>query len=204
LNPLDDTQARADLVRAQAFFRQQAGSLVEAWGRGELTAADWQGRMETELRSLHAIAALLATGGAHALTAPIQRLVRDATEAQINTLHRWMQSSALPTPRVSEAMLRARAQLYAGAATTTYARVRIAALGLPTLPVYPGEASACAMNCLCFWSLTPLDGAGNFDMFWHRTAEESCPQCQMRERVFNPLRIRNGLVMPYDSRGVLL
>lgn len=204
LNPLDDSAARAHLDALIAAFRAKTASLTDDWTAGELSDDDWQRRMALEIRTLHAAAALLAVGSVDALTLELQRSVQLQTEAQLDALRQWSQGAQAPTPRRSPALLRARASLYGGAAHATYARLRVAALGLPDLPVYPTERSACFAHCFCYWAVTPLAGAGDFDCFWVRSVVESCPQCLQRAATFAPLRVRKGVVQLYNPAGLFL
>lgn len=202
---LTDDAERDKLDKAQQAFRFQVTLITTRMLSGELGAQEWRVLFELEVRYLQIIAAILAAGSWQALTPELQRIVQDATNDQLGYFRRWAASAQLPTPQRSDAQILARAQLYAGAGDEVYARVRTAALGMPDLPVYPGQRSECMVSCKCHWLIEQLEGDGNWDCRWLvDVAAEHCPQCVRRAEVFAPLRIRGSLIMPYNSAGIFV
>jgi len=77
------------------------------------------------------------------------------------------------------------------------------ALGLPVLPAYPRDnTSECLMNDACRWVIVPT-GPNSWDCYWRLTpGVESCPNCLKRAEVWNPLVITDGVIQPFDARGL--
>ena len=70
------------------------------------------------------------------------------------------------------------------------------------LPAMPGVRTSCHSNCKCNWDIRKLEGEGNWDCHWRISAVESCDECLQRQRVFNPLQVRNFIVQPFDPGGI--
>lgn len=193
-NPLDETVARDLLARYQADARERMAALTEALTGSERAVGDWSHAMERELRLLHTVAAALGRGGFVALTEADVRLIGRMVEKQMGYINRWKQALAAPTP-VNTDVARARAMQYAGAATETYSRAHVAALGLPELPQYPGDGhTQCLTGCRCHLRIEKREGNGNFDVWWIFAPEaQHCPDCPHLAEAWSPLEIRNGL-----------
>lgn len=93
----------------------------------------------------------------------------------------------------------ARARMYAGALRMSHSKGYSGHISL-ILPAHPGQASSCLTNCRCHWRIEKVQGDGNFNCYWERTALESCPECVNRAAQWNPFRIRSW--MPADSAGI--
>lgn len=200
----DDSDPREKLLAYMALFRGQVVLLTQRYCGGELNVTEWRILIEAEIRMLHAVAAAFAVGGFRNLRQPDLLRVQQAVSAQMSYLNRFAATLAPPTP-FSESAVVNRVRLYAGAAWNTYAETFTQALGLPALPFYPCDGtSSCAQNDKCFWRIIKLGGDGNWDVYWNRSIEESCPECIIRERVCNPLRIRNGIILPFDATGTIV
>jgi hypothetical protein len=92
---------------------------------------------------------------------------------------------------MSEAQIKARAQLYAGATRGTYSRTRWADV---PLPFHPTEGTECITRCRCSWELQRLEGDGNYDAYWRMGAvEQHCITCPTRANG-SPYRIRAGVL----------
>jgi hypothetical protein len=78
----------------------------------------------------------------------------------------------------------------------------ILALGLPELPIVPGDKRLeCCRKiraCKCHLEVERL-GPGNFNVRWMITAQESCRSCKALAVAWNPLRIRNGRIVSREQ-----
>ena len=89
--------------------------------------------------------------------------IKTAVAGQMEYLQKFVDESE----GMSEAAIRARAQLYAGAVKATYGRSRY-----PGLSQYPGDGSTqCRTNCLC--SLESRDDG----IYWVLDGGEHCDDC---------------------------
>jgi hypothetical protein len=195
--PDDEAQEKLNLLilTYQTRFRQ--------------LAAQWSNdpdrllvELQTELYYLHVAAAAIAVGGTSRLTGPDMTVIDRNFSTQQRHLLAFM-SVIRPPSSFDQIAVENRASLYAGLAANTYSRVFAQALGLPPLPAYPGDGStACLQWCKCHWRIFKLEGNGNFDVYWIKTAMESCPQCIQRAAVWSPLQVRNGVFVNLTSSGV--
>lgn len=144
--------------------------------------------MERVLRQLHLEAALI--GGRNELDADQRGILRDIVANDLQYLGRFM--DALPSLSRAQALARCQAYL----TTLRQTANEMAAFSLPWLPVYPGDRTAlvCKWHCKCTLDIRRREGKGNWDVYWRRSARESCPTCRALEAAWNPLRIRDGII----------
>jgi hypothetical protein len=194
------TDPIAALETYQAAVKQHFKRLTADLTAGAISFSVWEVRVETELRALHLFAAQLAVGGVDALMPADRELLARQLDAQLGYFRQFAASMRPPTPtRVPLARL----NLYAGAGRATYYRALVAHLGMPELPAVPADGSAsCNVSDKCTIEILVLDGDGNWDVLWTRHVDESCPQCVRRAEVWRPLKIRAGVIQPYDSTNL--
>lgn len=196
----DRKQERLNLLilAYESMFRRFA----EQFGRGERTA-DWFGQqMAQAINNLHLAAAILAVDGASHLSNTDMQVITRHIAKQERYLQNFTSVIRPPAP-FNQAVIETRARSYAASATATYSRVFADALGLPELPAYPGDGTtACLQWCRCAWKIEKLEGQRSWNCYWRRSAAESCPQCIQRERAWSPLKIRDGIIQPYETKGV--
>jgi hypothetical protein len=121
-------------------------------------------------------------------------------EVQIAYLIQFRRALEAGALSIREALRRA--AMYAGIITTVYWLTHTRAIGLPQLPAMPGVRTSCLSNCLCSWRITELAGNGNWDCDWMLQPADHCPQCLRRNQVFSPLRIRRGIIQPFNPIGL--
>lgn len=145
--------------------------------------------MILRLETLHADAALLATGG-RALTVEEAARLRQRFEEQA----RYMRAFVEQIDLLSEMQAIARAKVYVPAIVQTIST--IATTGLPRLPYLPGDRRlACNGYCKCSIHIVRLEGAGDLDVTWVLgDADRHCPDCVRLAAEWTPLRIRGGIV----------
>ena len=100
----------------------------------------------------------------------LSRAERDDIKQQVAAQLDYLRGFAGALDGLSEALIAARAALYAGAVRTTYSRARY-----PKLPFYPGEGTECKGQCKCSWQ---DNGDGSYT--WVLGASEHCATCQGR------------------------
>jgi len=170
-----------------------------------MTLNQWYGIMSREVRKLHLAAAAIGAGGWVNLGGRAMEEALSEVREHIDFLDRFRQKiqDALDAGQpFSDKMILARAKMYGEGARATVEKSYVATLGLPRLPAYPGKATECRSNCKCSWTIEQLPLNGNWDCYWERSPVESCANCIARERAFNPLRIRNGIIQPYPRGGL--
>jgi len=187
---LEGSQMR--LEDAQALFRDNCAAHIDALLSGAILLSDWGDRMRAAIRQLHTRACVIATNG-NPDNAALQIL-----QAQINVqlayFNNWLsQLGTQPIEQMSAAQMKARANLYAGAANETFSRCITTLLALPELPFYPTESTLCRTNCHCGWRVVER-GPSDWDCYWTLGEAEHCPTCLARAQMARPLRVRNGRI----------
>lgn len=87
----------------------------------------------------------------------------------------------------------ARADMYANAVRQSLFQAVTRFLPLPAMPA---EGTLCYTNCKCGWRIETISEENeDYDCYWERSANDSCPTCVARARRWNPLRIRGGIVV---------
>lgn len=188
------------LEQYQAAFKAQVKRLTEEFTSGKISYFIWRARVEAELRALHLFAAQLAVGGVESLTSADKARLDLLVDIQLSYFNAFASQEQPPSP--SKVPL-SRLNLYAGAGRATYYRILVAHLGLPELPAVPADGSAsCNVSDKCTIEILRLDGDGNWDVLWTRHVDESCPQCVRRAEIWRPLKIRAGVILPYDATNL--
>lgn len=182
------------LVGIQAATdRYLAGGSVDAWERD----------MRQALARAHTAAYLV--GLSERLGVPLDSPLlseKRLSRAERNELKAYVQTQLsylagfvgdIQAGLLSEAQIRARAALYAGATRGTYSEGR---WGNISLPFHPTQGSECGANCKCNWEIVNLAGYGNVDAYWRMGAVETvhCETCPRRE-ARNPYQFRGGQLL---------
>lgn len=177
-----DERLRRLILRTLA----RIGAAQDALRAGDTTPAQWADAMARALAEGH-VAALRA-GGADPARPAGRAVVTQTIATQLHFL-RGFQAVIEAAPQF-EAGWQARAASYAQSVGAPYWRGRTKLLPLPAVP--KDGSTICKGNCGCAWDIQQIDGDGNYDCTWRRGKNDSCSTCIARERVWSPLRIRNG------------
>ena len=142
--------------------------------------------MDRTLAALHTEAARLGVAPER-LTAEQQDILR----LFIMNDQAYMKSFMSDLPKMSKSVALNRCRYYV--TTIMHTLAEFESYGLP-LPIRPGDRVGliCQWHCKC--SLDVRKVAGGYDVYWRRSARESCASCKALERAWNPLRIRRGKV----------
>lgn len=148
-----------------------------------ISITEWVMQMREEIKTAHLSQYMLASGGRNAMTQAdygrVGRVLRD----QYAFLNIFAES--ILTGDLSEAQIRARANLYANSSNASFERGRAASFGLE-LPAYPSDgATECRANCKCSWSVAEEDG--KYLAYWRLSPAEHCDDCLSNAALWNPL-----------------
>lgn len=143
--------------------------------------------MDRTLSALHTEAAKLGAGGR--LTPEQQDILR----LFVMNDQAYMRQFMADLPKLAKNTALNRCRYYV--TTIMHTLAEFESYGLP-LPIRPGDRVGliCQWHCKC--NLDVRKVAGGYDVYWRRNARESCPSCKALERAWNPLRIRQGKVLP--------
>lgn len=197
---VDPDQQRRILRQIQGRLDSEFQAITDEFLAENLTAEQWQRRMMDTVNSGNIAVRQVAVGGAGNLSQGDIRAIERANETQAQYLNRFRRD--LEAGQLSEAQARARARLYASSGTPLFEEGRSAAMGLPTLPAYPALRTDCTIRCRCHWSFGRLPGRGNWNCYWILGDADHCDTCIAREAAFDPLRIRNGIIQPFNPSGI--
>ncbi len=186
------------LRRLQAIQRIRYRDITQQYLDKVITIEQWDRSFLDSINAGNIAATSLAKGGLANLNQEDYRLIQRDNRTQSGYLRRFKRDIDTLTP----ATALNRATLYTGATTSRYWTAHTRAIGLPLLPAMPGVRTSCGSNCNCNWNIIQLAGLGDWDCQWRVSKSEHCPECLMRQRTFNPLRIRNGIVQPFNPNGL--
>jgi hypothetical protein len=157
---------------------------------GSIQVADWQDGMQALLARYHTAAYMVGMDS----TALSQNAL-DAIAAQVEAQMGYLNNFALVISSVGEfqAAFYNRADMYAGSITTEYWEAKVGDLPLPAMP---GQGTLC--HCKCSWKIVPVDESkGDYDAFWEIDKNVvNCQICLQRADDWNPVMIRDGVLMP--------
>lgn len=187
---------RLERLRNRIEDRLQA--ITQSYIDGDVVIETWYRQMLDTINGGNLAATVLAKGGYNNLDQFDLLAIENDNATQISFLNRFRRVLIELSPKQSIA----RARQYSNSTTARYWTAHTRALGLPFLPAMPGVRTDCGSNCKCNWNIIELPGLGNWDCQWRISAVESCDTCLMRQRTFDPLEIRNGVVQPFNPNGI--
>ena len=199
--PTTQLRVQTNVDALERLRRQQANRLSQItvdYLAAEMSQARWFRLMTDTVTQGNIAATGIAIGGLVNLSLSHQQEIERDNEIQLGYLSKFRRELDELSPKVAIQ----RSSLYAGATTVRYWRAHSKALGMPPLPAIPGVSTSCMSNCKCNWNFIQLPGEGNWDCQWRVSAVEHCDECLRRQRVFNPLEIRNGVVQPFNPNGI--
>jgi hypothetical protein len=182
------TEATPNLRDRFLVVEQRTGwlnGLSEELVNGDISIQRWVLRFRDRLKDAYINEYMLARGGRSAMTqrdwGRLGRMLRD----QYGYLDRFAQDVA--AGRLSKDQIQARSEMYFKSARQAYERGHEEALGMPTLPAYPGDGSTvCLSNCQCHWDVRQTED--EWLATWTLGAAEHCPDCIERANRWAPLR----------------
>jgi len=180
-----------DTIRDR-FTNQALGGVGELAGSvasGQIRTNAWVEGMRQEIRRSYISQYLLGKGGVQNMTQADWGRLGGLLKNQYQYLNRF--AGDLNAGTMSEAQIRQRAELYIQSSRQAYERGRVASLGMPALPAYPGDGSTqCVTNCQCHWEHQETES--EWLAYWTLGAAEHCPDCVARSKDWNPYRMSKG------------
>lgn len=209
-----DNEAYATQAYIIAQFETAVSSLMDELEEGRITAVQFRERMGELIASYHNWA--WVSGQQDQILSPAaESVLNGLIAAQLAFLagfvHVIRSAGGNIGPYINR--FRARGKSYAGAVKTAWQHgdiVRQVGRVLP-LPAMPTQGTQCHNNCGCNWRIVTIDAEnGDYDAYWEREKDDSCQTCLERERLWNgpngdgsnPVKIRNGRLMPLIDPGV--
>lgn len=190
---------RVDTGIVQRLFNLFGGNvdtLAAQLARGEISLDGWYDAMRRLVIQAHT--GMYRAGVGRDLTPEDRQRINARLREQLDYLDRWVRELE-GQDQYNEAQIRNRARLYLNATNATLQDARAAAIGLPELPALPGDGTTlCRVNCKCTWRIVQLDGDGNYDVYWRLRPAEHCETCVRRAAAWAPIRIRGGVLGPYE------
>lgn len=189
---------RPIISRMQATIDTYTAGLLA----GEMTPEEWESAMSVLIARYHGTALRAGQGGG-GLSEAAQAVLQGLVGVQLAFLANFAHVIRTAGPNLAEyaARFRARALSYALAVKTAHTygdMIRQTGRVWPVAAV-PGQGTQCGSNCLCSLEYQVYDVEnGDADIYWRRSTEDSCQTCLERERLWSPMKIRDGrLVVDY-------
>lgn len=178
-------------------FTEDISGVASRYNAGGMQVGNWYEEM-AKLIAQYTIAAY--TNGRRQGWAELPETERDQVWALIEHQLGFLETFAdqLETRYVDKpAALEARMKLYAPSIKGAWWEAET--YGLP-LPAQPGDGtSQCLGHCHCQWRIEPV-ADGSYDCYWELgVGEEHCQTCVARAARWNPLRIRDGVLVATKS-----
>jgi hypothetical protein len=158
---------------------------------GSIPVSDWQTGMQALLARYHTAAYMVGLD-----STALSKNALEAIAAQVEAQMGYLNNFALVISSVGEfqAAFYSRADMYSGSITTEYWEAKSGWLPLPAMP---GQGTQCGGRCKCAWRIETLDEkAGDFDCYWELGVADHCGTCVERAAQWNPVQIRDGVLMP--------
>jgi hypothetical protein len=141
---------------------------------------------KSALKEAMTVAGVLATGGN--LSGEQRAQILYALQDQIGYADGFM--AALPGLTRDQAL--ARASSYLPSILHVYSDLQV--YDIPELPVMPGDGQTiCQAWCRC--TLRIAKSGNDYDVSWQLGIAEHCEDCVQLSELWNPLRIRNGVII---------
>ena len=168
--------------------RTSAADLASRLARSDMDVAQWQKAMRNDVKDSYINQYVLGHGGRGTMTQADWGRIGAMVKEQYRYLDGFAQAVADDT--LTEAQIRARSQMYHDGSVSAYERAHTLALGVPSLPAYPGDGSSeCLGNCRCTWDVREVEGG--WDCYWIvDPGAEHCDTCSGRGDKWSPLEIR--------------
>jgi len=163
--------------------------VMDALEKGDITLDEWKAQMEGALAK-YTTAAYMAGQDDGALGRAEMQAVAAALADQLAFLDRF----TLDIKRGGDFWegWKARAEQYAKSIVAPYWK---GATKILPLPAMPAQGTLCKNHCKCKWRVVTIDeAAGDYDAYWARHAKDSCATCLTRAELWNPIRIRGGVL----------
>jgi len=162
------------------------GEIADAFHAGRMTLTQWAERFAALIRQGTTAGWLLGSGGTNAVTNDVFARIDALIAKQTPFAEQFIRD--LGQAQLSPEQTRARAQLYAGTAVSSYESAMAYSNGID-LPTYPGMGDTeCLGRCRCSWTIETTDDEV---MAWWDTAGDTnvCNSCLSLSQKYNPLRI---------------
>lgn len=155
-----------------------------------LRADDWYDELARQLRRYH-LAAYLGGSDSTQINATARAVIEDYIKTQLDFLSAFRDE--IKASDEWKAAWNSRAEMYAEAIKAPWWAGHTRDWALPAMP---GDGtSQCLTHCKCGWQIDELEGDGNADAYWRRSAAENCQTCIERSEQWAPLKIRDGEVL---------
>lgn len=151
-----------------------------------ISITDWVMAMRQEVKIAHLAQYMLAKGGKSQMTQADYGRVGQVLREQYQFLNGFAED--ILDGNLSEAQMRARANLYFNSSNSSFHRGRAASFGLD-LPQYPADGQTrCRANCKCRWDISEDDE--QWLAYWRLSPAEHCPDCLNNSAQWGPLIVR--------------
>ena len=191
VGPKDFVRLRDEYIDLQQY---RVSNISEMVANGSISREEFIVRMRESVRSTYVNEYALGRGGKNVVTREEWlRIGRDCKE-QYRYLNRFadqIEAARASGKPFSPEYIANRSKMYIDSATKEFERARAEAVGVPSLPAYPGDGqTVCTVNCRCNWEIEETDTG--WDCTWTLGQAEHCTDCLVNADKWAPLVIERA------------
>jgi len=177
------------ITRLQSLIDAATGNLIDNLSPAQIS--EYHEVME-ELLSRYHLAAYMVGAGQDVVSDKAREKILEGVANQLAFLQGFI--TEIEDNDTFEMGWQARARMYGESIKEPYWNGRVKLLPLPSMP---GDGTTnCKTNCGCSWEVKAVNAdKGDYDARWRRGLKDSCQTCIERENTWNPIRIRNGVLL---------
>lgn len=184
---MDDLESL--IARLQKLIDAATGKLIDNLSPAQIR--EYHTIMEELLTRYH-LAAYMVGAGTQTVTGLARERVTAAVAGQLAYLEVFIDE--IRDADTGDMGWSARAKMYGESIGESYWAGKTRMLPLPSLP--KDGTTQCLTNCSCRWEIKWIDEKKrDADAYWRRGAQDSCQTCVQRAQEWNPIRIRNGVLL---------
>lgn len=184
---MDDLESL--IARLQKLIDAATGKLIDNLSPAQIR--EYHTIMEELLTRYH-LAAYMVGAGTQTVTGLARERVTAAVAGQLAYLEVFIDE--IRDADTGDMGWSARARMYGESIGESYWAGKTRGLPLPSLP--KDGTTQCLTNCKCRWDVKTIDeGKRDYDAYWKMSKAEHCQTCTQRAQEWNPIRIRNGVLL---------
>lgn len=187
-NAISSAGMQTYIQQGQAISSATMGDIAASYANGNITSSQFRSQMRQVIKQSSMRQYAMGRGGFNFMTPRdygiVGRWLRDQ--------YRYLDGFVSDLPDLSEAQIRARAQLYSESTEAMYWRG--SSHYLPNLPNYPRDGQTiCGPHCKCYLDIDRINDT-TFHVYWRLGQAEHCQNCLQLNGEWNPLIIENGVI----------
>ena len=184
LSPAKMTVLRDRFLDAQG---EKARGAAARLATGTRTVTEWQQDLRKCVKQTFVDQYVLARGGRRQMTPRDWGALGQMLREQYGYLNGF--AAEVASGALTQAQIASRGELYLNSSRQAFEKGQAASWGV-RLSLVPADGRAeCRSNCKCSLKYEQAETPGIVNVYWVRSAAESCPTCVLMSANWNPLRV---------------